>query len=767
MDMARGADSFLVSSQTPSRIGAVGPGDAALDGGVSGAGPARLMTGHAEWLAELSAAVDVADVATHASERLVAMFASAAGGVIQDGEVLGAAGPRVGALAARHARLLALAAAGDERTPLAGLGCVSAASVQAGGVATTLFVVDGRTTPSDEQARDALRGMAAAVAFVLRVVKVSEARRETARGERRRAAHTLYRGEQRLHEILDGAADAFMSIDAEGLIVDWNAEAHQTFGWTAGEALGRHHAETLIAPARRPDGSGLLDGDEWPLAEPVKLRARHRDGHEFPAEVTLSRIPAGDSFLFHAFVRDVSRREQSEKNRRDAEEKLAYQALHDALTGLANRTLLLDRLRHALGLAQRRERGIALLFVDLDEFKLVNETLGHHAGDAVLVTVAQRLRDVVRASETVARVGQNTLARIGGDEFVLVCEDIETDADAVGIAERIAAALAVPFQTCGETIRPSASIGIALASATDSAESLLRDAGAAIHRAKERGGARYELFDETIRARVFDRRQREHELRAAIEGRQLRLVYQPIVSLPGRQLVAAEALVRWQHPERGLLAPAEFLPLAEETGLIIPLGRWVLETACAQIKSWQAGAHGGPAVRVSVNVSAHQLLHGQAVTLVSDLLAQTGLDPACLAVEITETVLMQEGQAPVDILRDLQALGVQIFLDDFGTGYSSLSYLHTLPLDAIKLDRSFLTGITESPARQEIVASVLQMARALELHVVAEGIETASHLMCLQDLGCLLAQGYYFARPMPAEQLTPLLGRPFGVTAPG
>jgi diguanylate cyclase (GGDEF)-like protein/PAS domain S-box-containing protein len=580
------------------------------------------------------------------------------------------------------------------------------------------------------------------------------------------AADALNRNERRLQGILDTATEAFIAFDAEGLILDWNAAAARIFGWEYLDALGRRLSEMFHLPDEplgRGDLTRLLVDDPFSLkgetqTRHFRLQGVRRDGQQFPVEMAVSRQRAGESHVCHAFLRDLSEQERAERERREAEEKLSYQALHDGLTGLANRTLLMDRLEHALGLARRRGSTVAVLFVDLDSFKLINETVGHWAGDAVLVEVAERLRHTMRASDTRARRGQETMARMGGDEFVLVCEDVTSEADATAIAAELAESLSAPMLLSSGKIRLTASIGIAIASSGASAHSLLRDADAATYRAKERGGARFELFDTATRARILERQQRETELRRAIEEEQLRLHYQPIVSASSGEIVAAEALVRWQHPERGLLGPNEFLPLAERVGLINPLGKWVLEQACAQAIRWRSLRGEGTPLRVSVNVSGHQLTRDNSQAVLECVLAHQALDPSLLSLEITESVLLQDGEAPVEALAALRELAVEILLDDFGTGYSSLSYLHRLPLDGIKLDRTFIASITEGRVHREITRAVIQMAQALDLKVVAEGVETEDQLACLRALQCPLLQGFYFARPLPVEEMTGLLG---------
>ena len=448
--------------------------------------------------------------------------------------------------------------------------------------------------------------------------------------------------------------------------------------------------------------------------------------------------------------------------RRRAEQRLAHQATHDSLTGLPNRALLVDRLGHALGALDREETAVATLLVNLDHYRLVTDNLGHAAGDELLKAVATRLQKVTRFGDTVGRPGRHTLAHLGGDEFVVVCERLRREGDATVIAERIAGALRPPFAVGGEEVHASASIGIALSTGGDSPESQLRDAAAAMARAKERGRARWELFDVAMRARVVDRLQRENELRRAIDQNDLRLYYQPVVSIRDRRLVGAEALVRWDHPARGIVGPGEFIELAEESGLILPLGRWVLEESCRQLARW--GSEWGEALpfRLSVNVSARQLSQSDIAAVLEGALREVGVPPERLGLEVTETVLLEDGEASLAALAALKRLGVTLALDDFGTGYSSLSYLQRLPFDTLKLDRSFVAPVARSDPDQKIATAVGQMAHALNMTLVAEGVEDGQQLEVLKSLGCDLAQGSLFARPMPAAEMTNLLVKAAG-----
>jgi diguanylate cyclase (GGDEF)-like protein/PAS domain S-box-containing protein len=511
--------------------------------------------------------------------------------------------------------------------------------------------------------------------------------------------------------------------------------------WESGEPVGTEYT---------PDAAGYLRGE---AAARQGLRGGLwipiRSGTEVLGVIELySRevLRLDDALL--STVSTAGRQIGEFFRRRRAEEQLAYKALHDDLTGLPNRGLLLDRLGHALDRARRNDTTVAVLAMDVDRFKTINDSLGHDTGDALLVELAGRLERAVRESDTVARLTSGTVARFGGDEFVVLCEDVAGENVAIRLAERIGAEVARPVQAGEHELAVTASIGIAVAAAgiAGSPESLVRDADAAMYRAKEQGRARYEMFDLAMRSRALERRAQETELRHAIDHGELRLHYQPIVALADGGVRSVEALVRWEHPERGLLQPGAFIPLAEDSGLIVPLGRWVLGEACRQAAAWTD-------VRVAVNLSTRQLADRSLVTDVADILARTRLDPSRLTLEITETLIMERLEASIELLHQLKALGVRLSLDDFGTGYSSLSYLERLPLDVLKLDRSFVSGLGAGADEPAIVAAVIEMGRALGMTVIAEGVETEEQVARLRGLGCAYAQGFHFARPQPAAAL--------------
>jgi diguanylate cyclase len=425
--------------------------------------------------------------------------------------------------------------------------------------------------------------------------------------------------------------------------------------------------------------------------------------------------------------------------------QLEHQAFHDSLTGLANRALFNDRVRHALARARRDAGSLAVLFLDLDDFKLVNDSLGHGAGDRLLREVAARLRSCLREHDTVGR--------LGGDEFAILAEDTDLDT-ARALAQRILAALAAPFPLVGGQFTIHASIGIAVDErlALDEIQ-LLRNADIAMYAAKSRGKGTYEVFTGSMLESVRDRHDSQRALEGAIERRELVVHYQPIVDLHNGRMAGAEALVRWPRPDRGLVPPAEFIPLAEETGLVVELDRFVLRQACRQMAGWNAEA--GPLL-LHVNLSAHHLLRNDLAATVAAALGDSGLPPECLALEITESVLMHDLGVAIVRLHELKRLGVHLAIDDFGTGYSSLAYLRQMPIDAVKIDKSFVDGVAGGPEESAVARAIIALADTLHLDTVAEGVEQPEQAAALAELGCHLAQGYHFSRPVPAADMARL-----------
>ena len=431
--------------------------------------------------------------------------------------------------------------------------------------------------------------------------------------------------------------------------------------------------------------------------------------------------------------------------RKRAEEKLVYTALHDPLTNLPNRVLFMDRLHHAMERVKRhRDDKFVVLFLDLDRFKVVNDSLGHNIGDLLLIESAQRLAACLRS--------QDTVARLGGDEFVILLEDIQDTMDATLVVDRIQYDLALPYVLEGHKVFVSVSMGIVLSEARyERPEDILRDADIAMYRAKGQGRGRYEMFDMEMLDRAMTRLELESDLRKAVEHQEFVIHYQPIIELGIRQIIGFEALVRWQHPTRGLVSPAEFIPMAEETGLIVPIGQWVLTEACHQIREWQVQFPADPPLTVSVNLSVRQCAQTDLVQRVAEVLQSTGLDASSLKLELTESMIVEDAKSTSDMLSELRALGVQVQIDDFGTGYSSLDYLQKLPIDTLKIDRTFVNRLGKDGSGFEIVRTILALAHDLRMKVVAEGIETEDQLSKLKSMQCEYGQGYLFNKPIDSQ----------------
>ncbi len=439
-----------------------------------------------------------------------------------------------------------------------------------------------------------------------------------------------------------------------------------------------------------------------------------------------------------------------------AADALSDQASHDPLTGLPNRSLFLDRLDRALARSRRSDAPLAVVFLDLDDFKLVNDTRGHDEGDQLLLALAPQLSAALRPGDTIAR--------FGGDEFVVLCEDLSSGEDAVRIAERTVEACGRPITIQGHRHQVTVSAGVAIARGLMTTGSeLLRDADAAMYRAKEAGKGRIEVFDDGMRVRMIERVGIEAGLRRALDYGELRLLYQPVVSLSDGRIAGVEALLRWDHPERGLLEPAEFMGVAETTGLIVPIGRWAIGEACRQAAAWRRRDPGGPPVHVSVNLSRRQLLSSDVAADVAASLSESGLEPSLLALEVEEHLLLEDPATCADALERLAKLGVRVVIDGFGSGYSSLSHLSRMTIDSVKIDRSLVDGILRRPEEEgAMVEAVLSLAEALDVGVTAGGVETAGQLSRLRAQGCEFAQGYLFSRPASAERLDELLRRARG-----
>jgi diguanylate cyclase (GGDEF)-like protein len=499
-------------------------------------------------------------------------------------------------------------------------------------------------------------------------------------------------------------------------VSDWTA--HTSDGANLAFALDDGSDEPMVCVVRRPLDAGRFGSRD-------ELRAREVIEHSAGA-------------LRRAAEREV------------LEEQLRHRAFYDSLTGLPNRALFLDRIAHGIARGERLGQELAVLFIDLDRFKVVNDSLGHSAGDELLVQVGWRLRSCLRESDTIAR--------LGGDEFTVLLEGPSAVADAVKAAERILATLAAPFVIDGQEAYAGASVGIAGGTAIrESGRDLLREADIALYRAKASGRGRHVVFEARMNHLPAEHLHLESDLHRAIERNELRVHYQPIFSLSDARITGLEALVRWEHPEKGLVPPGYFIPLAEDTGLIVPIGKWVIEEACRQMSEWKRSYPGAEDLFISVNLSARQLQDPNLLEDVEHAIAESGLDPQHLQLEITESVVMQEPEATVFKLNALKSLGISLAVDDFGTGYSSLAYLKRFPIDVLKIDRAFVAGLVQGEHDAAIVRTVVSLARALGLHTTAEGIEDRSQWQLLQELGCDHGQGFVFARPLRPEAVSELL----------
>jgi len=516
----------------------------------------------------------------------------------------------------------------------------------------------------------------------------------------------------------------------------------------AREWLDRVHPDD--APRLRAEIDALLAGTS-PRLE-TEHRLRHADGNWRWMLVRALALREGDSrpVRIAGSMTDISARKRSE-------EELRRAAMHDALTGLVNRAYFLESLERSVARVQRRpDKTIALLFLDLDRFKQINDSLGHLAGDRLLASIARRLQSCVRPGDV--------LARLGGDEFAVLLDDLKDATDATRIAERMQEALHAPLPNGGSEVVVTASIGIAFGGADlEGHEELLRDADLAMYRAKASGKARFEVFDTGSRATERARMELENDLRRALERGELRVHYQPIVDARNGRIVAFEALARWAHPQRGLLNAASFIPLAEESGTISALGRWVLREALAQLAEWQRDYPSERPLGVSVNLSPREVLQPRLPSNVAEALREANVSPESLALEITESLFIDTGDATLATLRELASLGVRLHLDDFGTGYSSLSYLHRFPISAVKIDRYFISRLDAAEC-EEIVRSVVELAKRLGMDTIAEGAESDDQGVRLREIGCNLLQGYACARPVPPREAEALLARQAGAS---
>jgi diguanylate cyclase (GGDEF)-like protein/PAS domain S-box-containing protein len=571
-----------------------------------------------------------------------------------------------------------------------------------------------------------------------------------------RAANTesMFEQNERAQVTLNSIGDAVVSTDVAGNVTYLNVVAQTLTGWSQLEAAG-HPLEDVFriidgatrAQARNPMEFAIRENKTVSLTPNCVLI--RRDGGESPIEDSAAPIHdrqgqvTGAVMVFH----DVS-------EARATTVRMAYLAQHDGLTDLPNRILFSDRLSEAMTLASRYRRQLAVLFLDIDRFKHVNDSLGHDIGDRLLQSIAQRLLGCVRASDTVSRQG--------GDEFVILLSELTHAEDATVCADKILETLRMPHRIDKHDVQVTASIGIVTYpdDGTD-CETLMKHADFAMYHAKENGRDNRQFFKRDLNLRAVKRQSLEDSMRHALEREEFSVHYQPKVNLENGEIVGVEALIRWLHPDLGLVSPAEFIPIAEECGLMVPIGRWVLGQACHQAQAWQE--IGLAPIRIAVNISAAELRARDFLRGVGVILAETGLDPHLLELELTETFLMQDSKAMLAVLQELKRSGLKLALDDFGTGYSSLNHLKRFPIDTLKIDRSFVRGVTTNSDDASIVCAVISMGKNLHMRVVAEGVETREQLAFLQDRECPFGQGYYFSKPLTGQACTQLLRRGIAV----
>jgi diguanylate cyclase (GGDEF)-like protein/PAS domain S-box-containing protein len=559
----------------------------------------------------------------------------------------------------------------------------------------------------------------------------------------RRAKASLRDTEEFNEDILENVGEGIVILDRELRYLLWNPFMEKLSGMKASEVLGK--CATDLFPYFREQGVDAylkmaLEGRDVVTPE-VRYSDSHTRGGWTSAHCLPRRDQTGQVTGVIVFIRDVTLRRQ-------AEDQIQYQAFHDLLTGLGNRSLFQDHLTLAVAIAQRRKRVVAVLFLDLDHFKLVNDTFGHTFGDELLKAVAERLKNCVRRVDTVAR--------IGGDEFAIVLQDMERQEDAADLARKVVEIVAQPLEINGQRLYVTASIGVSIFPHDgEDAETLLKNADNAMYRAKSEGRNNYQLCTPELRKWVQERLTLESGLHRALERGEFVLHYQPEVDLATYEITGMEALLRWDDPERGLLPPGSFISLAEERGLIVPIGVWVLREACRQAREFQG--FGFPNFRVAVNLSARQFRDPNLMNHIDRALAESGLDPQCLELEITESIAMLDVDHSLRVLNAMRMRGITIAIDDFGTGHSSLSYLKRFTIDALKIDRVFISDITTGDSDQAIVSAIIALAHGLKLRVIAEGVEKEEQLEFLKKSGCEEVQGFLFSYPLPAADFQRLL----------
>jgi len=596
------------------------------------------------------------------------------------------------------------------------------------GAAPCLLLI-ARPEPLARRVRAALEALATQLALALEGARLAE------------KIH-LQRSEARFASLVQHSSDLITVVGSDATIIYQSPSSERVLGYSPRQLIGTRFDRLVV----REDADRLLrvlaDGSTYARrdGEVIECTLRHRDGGLRQFEILHANL------LDDEHVRGIVLNARDISERKAFEEQLSHQAFHDPVTNLPNRALFVERVRHSIGRARREQRKLGVMFLDIDDFKTINDSLGHGAGDEALIEVAKRLSNSIRTSDTAAR--------FGGDEFVVLLEDLEDTDTAVEVAERILEDLRQPLMVAGKALTLRGSIGISVLEPPSAAgaDELIRDADAAMYIAKRDGKGEYRMFEPEMHTGVLERLELRADLQRALESGQFELYYQPIVRLADGRVAGMEALLRWQHPERGLVVPGDFIPFTEETGLIVPIGRWVLREACRQAAVVQRMSHDGPDLYMCVNLSVKQLQHSDVVADVQDALAESELAPNLLTLEITESMLIDDPEIAVVKLKELRALGIRIAMDDFGTGYSSLSYLSRFPVDVIKMDRSFLRPQPSCEAL-DLSSAVVALGSSLALDVVAEGIELDDQLERLRDLGCEFGQGFHFAHPMEPGDL--------------
>jgi len=563
---------------------------------------------------------------------------------------------------------------------------------------------------------------------------------------RKKSEALLTESELKFRSLVQNASDVIVVLERDASIAYVSPAVHPVMGFTPEElqgvsALEHVHPDDVHSVTARLKELVMSPG----ASTSMELRVRHSDGSWRWVEAL------GSNLLEASGIEGIVVNYRDVTDRKALEEELTRQAFHDSLTGLSNRALFRDRVAHALTQQQRSEQALAVALLDLDDFKIVNDSLGHGAGDELLIAVAERLRHCLRSGDTAAR--------LGGDEFALLLEGLTSGEEAAAIAERVLGALQDNFVIDGREVSISGSLGISIARGSASnVEQLLREADVAMYQAKNRGKHRHEIFHSGMQLQALERLELKVELQRALDEKQFLLYFQPLVSLDRQMIVGCEALIRWNHPSRGLLSPNTFVPLAEETGIIVDIGRWVLLRACDEARRWQEH-HAVERLAIAVNISPRQFEHPRFVRDVADALEQTGLSPGLLTLEITEGLLVEDTTKTISRLEELKALGVRLAIDDFGTGYSSLAYLQRFPIDELKIDKRFVDGVAQGVEDAALAQAVIRLSDSLRMKTVAEGIESPQQVAQLKEWGCEFGQGYHFSKPLPGDQFEALLSR--------